>query len=104
MAITPKLIYAGELPSSIGDLVTVSAISVIHNIALHNTTISTRTIILGPSHSSTYRQMYKIELPAYDSVQISFPGEGIVLAIGDKLRGNADTSGVNVFIYGSEIT
>lgn len=104
MAITPKLIYASELPSTIGDLVTVSTVSVVHNIILHNTTATTRTVILGPSHSSTYRQMYKLDLPAYDSVQISLPGEGLVLAVGDKLRGNADTTGVNIFTYGSEVT
>lgn len=105
MAITHKVLYAGQLPSSKGALYTVAAATTgfIHNVILHNASDGAETVELFLNNGAEY-QLLKLSVAARDTVYpMSLGNEGLVLAATHKIEGNTTTgTTVTCVIVGSE--
>jgi hypothetical protein len=111
MATTHKLISNGQLLAS-GDagyasggfMVSSSSVeTMVKTILFYNTNTTTETVTILQDHSSDADKiMLKFDLLAGETFEWTV-GHMIVVADGEKLWGNATTSGkVNFFIYGAE--
>jgi hypothetical protein len=90
---------------SSGTLYTPAVKGLIHNIILHNTGTSDQTVTLALNNGVVFRNLYKVVLAAYETVQLAYVNEGIVVNPSGSFAGHTTTTGtVTIGIFGSEVT
>lgn len=102
MATTSKVFYDDYLPTTIGDLATMSSEAGVNvTVHLHNINAATQTVDLALNTDGTSRNIWRGTLVQYASATIS----GLHLADGDIIRGVTTTgSAVSCHIFGGSLT
>jgi len=102
MATTSKVWYDDYLPTTIGDLATMSSeAGVAISISLHNIHATPQTVDLALNTDGTSRNIARISLAQYESATIS----GLHLADADIIRGVTTTAtAVSCHIFGGSLT
>jgi hypothetical protein len=100
-----KVMALGTLPEAADAVYTAPAdvTGLIHNVTLHNKSVNAQTVTLQYHSGSVDYQMYRLQIPAADTVSLGFYNEGFVVMTGCSLRGYATEAGaVNVKVDGTE--
>ena len=102
--LTPKRIFAGQLPDTMGNLAAPSGIKyAIHNILLFNDNSTEELVTLAYRYSGVDYTIYKGTIQPQKDKYLEYPGAGIVLESGDIFRGFSETADVvNCLAFGAE--
>ena len=103
MAFTPKNLGFGQLQDSNTALLEPTALTVVHNIMLHNTHTGDMPFTISLKHDSATRVIVKGTIATDDTFFLDLRGEGLPLVDGDEIIGMAETADkINYVICGSE--
>lgn len=94
MQLIRKTLAFGQLPGTKGDLYSPAAnrTGLIHNITIHNSNISTETIVLNFHDGVNEYEILNQDIESNDTIYIDFRGEGEVVDDGAKITGNTTTA------------
>lgn len=85
-------------PNSLGDLyVPAGSLGHVHNIHIHNTNTITETVVINKKVGSTNWEIFKMDIPANATVLLTYAGEGLLIATGNKITGLTTTASKVVF-------
>lgn len=103
---TPTKLAFSQLAAAKADIYdSGTAIGEIHNIILHNTNTTTEVVVLNLHDGTNEYELYKMNLIANETVQLSFAGEGLIVDASSKITGNTTTAAkVTCAIFGSART
>lgn len=103
---TPKKLAFIQLPAITGDVYDSGAsIGEVHLIILHNTNTTPEIVTLYLDDGTNTFQIYKMELAANVTIQLSYINEGLIVDASSKLTGKTTTaSKVTCYVSGSERT
>jgi hypothetical protein len=101
---TPKKLAFIQLANAKGDVYDSGAVmGLVHNMLLHNTNTDSEVVVLNLHDGTNEYQIYKYTLIADETVQHTFPNEGLIVDSSSKITGNTTTaSKVTCLITGTE--
>lgn len=107
MAIAPKVLGSGQLPTSKGTLYTVpgSTSAYVKFLRVHNTNAATQTVIIYANTAGTSRIIGRAVLAQNETAEVIDSGAALTLETGDLIEGVTTTSSaVDYVITGAEET
>ena len=90
---TPAKLAFIQLANSNGTVYDSGAnIGEVHNIVLHNANATTETVTLSLHDGTNEYNLFKVDLTANTTVQLSFGGEGLIVDAASLLKGLSTTA------------
>lgn len=105
MAITPKVLADGQLPSSSGTLFTASATTLVKLLHLHNRAATGETAVITVNTTGTNRTLGRAVLTQDEQADVIDKDEALTLESGDTIDGSTTNAlSVDYIITGAEVT